>query len=138
MTKLTKGYLTDLTHQIIGAAIDVHKEMGPGLLEKIYQACMVHELGLRGLKVQAQQSVPVIYKGAVLDAELRYDLLVEGCIVVELKAVKDMIPFFEAQTISYAKLLHVPKSILINFTCYNIFKEGQKTFVNELYRALPD
>ena len=138
MTKLTKGYLTDLTHQIIGAAIDVHKEMGPGLLEKIYQACMVHELGLRGLNVQAQQSVPVMYKGVVLDAELRYDILVEGCIVVELKAVKDMIPFYEAQAISYAKLLHVPKSILINFTCYNIFKEGQKTFVNELYRNLPD
>jgi GxxExxY protein len=138
MTKLTKGYLTDLTRHIIGAAIEVHKEMGPGLLEKVYQACMVHELGLRGLRVTAQQSVPVIYKGIALDAELRYDILVEDCIVVELKATQDMIPYFDAQTMSYARLLHVPKSILINFTCTNIFREGQKTFVNDLYRALPD
>jgi GxxExxY protein len=138
MTKLTKSYLTDLTRQIIGAAIEVHKEMGPGLLEKVYEVCMIHELGLRGIKVESQQTIPVIYKGVVLDAELRYDLLVEDCILVELKAVLQMIPLFDAQAMSYAKLLHVPKSVLINFTCSNIFKEGQKTFVNELYRVLPD
>ncbi len=138
MKKLTKSYLTQLTHEIIGAAIEVHKEMGPGLLEKVYEACMVHELGLRNIKVKTQEKVPICYKGVYLDADLRYDLLVEDCIVVELKAVKDMIPIFDAQSMSYAKLLGVPKSILINFTCTNIFYKGQKTFVNELFKELPD
>ena len=138
MKRLTKKYLTDLTYDIIGAAIEVHKEMGPGLLEKVYEVCMIQELGLRGIKVKSQQSVPVIYKGVPLDAELRYDLLVDDCIVVELKAVVEMMPVFEAQAMSYAKLLKMPKAILINFTCTNIFQKGQKTFVNELFSALPD
>ena len=116
MKELTKKYLTDLTYDIIGAAIEVHKEMGPGLLEKVYEVCMIQELGLRGIKVKSQQSVPVIYKGVPLDAELRYDLLVDDCIVVELKAVVEMMPVFEAQTMSYAKLFKMPKSIIINFT----------------------
>ena len=77
MKKLTKAYLTKLTKEIIGAAIEVQKEMGPGLLEKVYEVCMIHELGLRGIKVQSQQTIPVVYKGIALDAELRYDLLVE-------------------------------------------------------------
>ena len=138
MKRLTKKYLTDLTYDIIGAAIEVHKEMGPGLLEKVYEVCMIQELGLRGIKVKSQQSVPVIYKGVPLDAELRYDLLVDDCIVVELKAVVEMMPVFEAQAMSYAKLLKMPKAILINFTCTNIFQKGQKTFVNVLFSALPD
>lgn len=99
---------------------------------------MIHELELRGIKVKSQQSIPVCYKGAVLNAELRYDLLVEDCIVVELKAVMDMIPLFDAQVLSYARLLDVPKAMLLNFTCSNIFKEGQKTFVTDLFHFLPD
>jgi len=138
MKRLTKSYLKQLTYEIIGAAIEVHKEMGPGLLEKVYEVCMIQELGLRGIKVTSQQTVPVIYKGVQLDADLRYDLLVEDCIVVELKAVMEMIPLFEAQVMSYARLLEVPKAMLINFTCTNIFKEGQKTFVNDLFRLLPE
>jgi GxxExxY protein len=138
MKELTKSYLKELTYEIVGAAIEVHKEMGPGLLEKVYEACMIHELGLRGLKVTTQQKIPIRYKGVYLDADLRYDLLVEDSIVVELKAVLEMIPIFEAQVMSYAKLLEVPKAMLINFTCNNIFKEGQKTFVNDLFRFLPD
>lgn len=138
MKKLTKSYLRQLTYEIIGAAIEVHREMGPGLLEQVYEICMIHELGLRGLKVTRQQAIPVMYKGVQLDVDLRYDLLVEDCIVVELKAVKEMHPLFEAQVISYARLLQVPKAILINFTCTNIFKEGQKTFVNDLFRFLPE
>ena len=138
MKKLTKKYLTELTHEIIGAAIEVHTEMGPGLLEKVYEVCMIEELKLRGIKVKSQQTIPVVYKGITLDAELKYDLLVEDCIIVELKAVKEMIAIFEAQAMSYAKLLHVPKAILINFTTTNIFYKGQKTFVNEIFRLLPD
>jgi GxxExxY protein len=138
MAKLTKRKLNELTYQIIGTAIEVHREMGPGLLEKVYEVCMIQELKLRGIKVQSQQSVPVVYKGVRLDADLRYDLLVEDCIVVELKAVMELIPLFEAQVMSYARLLEVPKAILINFTCTNIFKEGQKKFVNDIFRLLPD
>jgi GxxExxY protein len=138
MKNLTKSYLKELTYEIIGAAIEVHKEMGPGLLEKVYEVCLIHELELRGIKVKSQQIVPVCYKGAILNAELRYDLLVEDCIVVELKAVMEMIPLFDAQVMSYARLLEVPKAMLLNFTCSNIFKQGQKTFVNDLFRLLPD
>lgn len=138
MEKLTKTYLKKLTYEIIGAAIEVHKEMGPGLLENVYEVCMVHELELRGIQVERQKKIPIRYKGKVLDAELRYDLLVEDCIVVELKAVLEMIPIFEAQAMTYAKLLEVPKAILINFTCENIFNKGQKTFVNEFFRLLPE
>ena len=138
MKELTKSYLRALTYEIVGSAIEVHKEMGLGLLEKVYEVCMIQELILRGIKVTSQQTIPVIYKGVALDAELRYDLLVENCIIVELKAVLQLVPLFEAQAMSYAKLLHVPKAVLINFTCANIFKEGQKTFVNDLFRALPN
>ena len=130
--------MKELTYEIIGAAIEVHKEIGPGLLEKIYEECMVYELELRGIKLTKQQRIPIKYKNKILDADLRYDLLVENCIVVELKAVLKMIPIFEAQAMTYARLLEVPKSMLINFTCENIFKEGQKTFVNEFFHFLPE
>lgn len=116
----------------------MHKEMGPGLLEQVYEECMAFEMELHGLKITRQQSVPIKYKGNLLRTELRYDLVVEDCIVVELKAVKEMNPIFEAQVISYAKLLEVPKAILINFTCGHLYKEGQKSFVNEYFRVLPD
>ena len=138
MRRLTKKHLKELTYEIIGAAIEVHKEMGPGLLESVYEICMEQELKLRNIKVERQKPISIIYKGVKLETELRYDLLVDECIVVELKAVLEMIPIYKAQIMSYARLLKVPKAILINFTCGNIFKEGQQTFVNELFRLLPD
>ena len=101
-------------------------------------AFLEYELTLRGFKVARQQSVPVIYKGIKLDAVLRYDLLVDDCIVVELKAVTEMHPVFDAVIMAYMRLLQKPKGILINFCCQNIFHDGQKTFVNEIYRDLPD
>ena len=137
MKKLTKTYLDDLTYEVIGAAIEVHQELGPGLLESVYETCMMHELELRGIKAQRQASVPINYKGKIINADLKCDLLVEDCLVVELKAVLQLLPIFEAQVITYSRLLKVPKALLINFTCTNIFKEGQKTFVNEYYRLLP-
>ncbi len=138
MSKLTKSYLRELTYEIIGAAIEVHKELGPGLLEKVYEECMVYELELRGITVTRQQTIPINYKGKILDAKLQYDLLVEDCIVVELKAALEIIPLFHAQAMTYARLLKVPKSMILNFTCQNIFKEGQVTFVNEYFRNLPE
>ncbi|MCW8961133.1 MAG: GxxExxY protein [Ignavibacteriaceae bacterium] len=135
---MTKKYLNELTYQIIGSAIEVHKELGPGLLESVYHKCLKQELSIRNIKFLSEQVVSVNYKGLELDAELRCDLIIEDVIVVELKAVDAIAPVFEAQLLTYMKLLQKPKGILINFNCANIFKEGQKTFVNELFRKLPE
>lgn len=134
---ITQKYLDELTYTIVGCAIEVHKQLGPGLLESVYEKCFVHELGLRGLKYQSQQKVPVTYKDIKLDAELRFDVLIENLIIVELKAIDGILPIHEAVLLTYLRMLSKPKGILINFNCTNIFKEGQKTLVNELYAALP-
>ena len=136
--RLSKNTLDDLSYEIIGAAIEVHKILGPGLLEKNYEKALLHELQLRGLKTKDQQVVEVPYKGIMLDCELRYDVLVEDLIVVENKATLDIHPVFEATLLSYMKHLKRPKGILFNFHVRNLFKEGQKTFVNEYFAILPD
>ncbi|HRJ28757.1 MAG TPA: GxxExxY protein [Cyclobacteriaceae bacterium] len=135
---MTKKFLDDLTYKIIGAAIEVHKDLGPGLLESVYQKCLKQEFFLRELRYSSELLVPVQYKGFEMDTELRCDFLVEDSIVVELKAVDALAPVHEAQILTYMKLLQKPKGILINFNCANLFKEGQRTFVNELFRKLPD
>lgn len=135
---LTKKYLNDLTYEVIGAAIEVHKTIGPGLLEGVYHQCLMEELSQRDIHYQTELTVPVYYKGLELDADLRCDLYIENCLVVELKAVQEMSPVFEAQLLTYMNLLEAPKGILINFFCKNLFKEGQKTFVNEYFRNLSD
>lgn len=135
---MTKKQLDELTYQIIGAAIEVHKVIGPGLLESVYHKCLKQEFVLRKLSYQSEFIVPIEYKGIETQADLRCDFLIENVIVVEIKAVEVMVPIFEAQLLTYMKLLEKPKGILINFNCINIFKEGQKTFVNDLYRVLPE
>ena len=135
---VTIKYLDELTYKIIGCAIEVHRELGTGLLESIYEKCFIHELKLKNLSYISQQTIPLDYKGIILDCELRYDVLVEDLIIVELKATNLIHPIFDAQTMTYMKLLQKPKGILINFNCSNIFKEGQKTFVNEYFKNLPD
>lgn len=133
----TQKQINDLTYKIIGYAIEVHKELGPGLLESIYEKCLAHLLQLNGHKVSRQQVVPINFQGLYLDCDLRYDLLVDELIVVELKTVDEFHPVHEAKLLTYLKLLKKPKGILINFNCTNIFKEGQKTLVTEYYRDLP-
>lgn len=133
----TQKYLNNLTYALIGCAIEVHKELGPGLLESVYGKCYLAELFNRGIQFISQLNVPVIYKGKHLDTELRLDVLVENVIIVELKAVEVLHPLYDAQLLTYMKLLQKPKGFLINFNCTNIFKEGQKTLVNELYASLP-
>jgi len=134
---MTQKYLNELTHTIIGAAIEIHKELGPGLLESIYEKCLTHLLKKKGLQLMMQQKIPLIFRGLYLDCDLRFDLLVENCIIVEIKAVDGLLPIHEAQLLTYLKLLSKPKGILINFNCTNIFKEGQKTMVTELFASLP-
>lgn len=135
--QITQKYLDELTYKIIGCAIEVHKHLGPGLLESVYEKCFTHELGLRGLDYKSQQKIPISYKDIYLDAELRFDVLVENLIIVELKAIDGILPIHEAVLLTYLKMLSKPKGIIINFNCTNIFKEGQKTLVNEFYAALP-
>lgn len=135
--KFTKTKLDLLTYEIIGAAIEVHSQLGPGLLESIYHECMTIELEKRGLLIENEMTIPVYYDNQKLETRLRCDLYVNNSIVVELKSVKQFEPVFDAQLYTYMKLLKAPKGILINFNCVNIFKEGQRTLVNEIFRTLP-
>jgi GxxExxY protein len=135
--QLTKIYLKELTYQVIGSAIVVHSALGPGLLESIYHKCLEQELKLRGIKYVSQLDIPIVFKGIELNAGLRPDLVIENCLITELKAIDDILPIHKAQLLTYMKLLEMPKGILINFNCSNIFKEGQKTLVNHFYTDLP-
>lgn len=134
---INKKYLDALTYQIVGAAIEVHKIMGKGLFESVYHQCLKEELTQRNINFMTEMKIPVVYKGKLLDIDFRCDLLIEQCIVVELKSTNEMTNVFDAQLLTYMKLLKCPKGILINFNCNNIFKEGQKTFVNEFFSLLP-
>ena len=132
--EITKTYLKDLIYRVTGAAIEVHKSLGPGLLESVYHKCLKHELSLREIKFKSELIVPVNYKGLQLDTELRCDLFVEDILPVELKATEEISPINEAQILTYMKLFKVPEGLLINFNVTNLFIEGQRTYVNELYR----
>jgi len=138
MAALSKSFFKSLVYNVNGAAIDVHKALGPGLLEKIYHKCMLHELTIRGIEYKTELQIPVSYKGLHLTSDFRADLLIEDCLVVELKSVETVLPIFESQLLTYMKLLQVPMGLLINFNVSHLFKEGQKTFVNELYRNLEE
>ncbi|AWG20928.1 GxxExxY protein [Flavobacterium faecale] len=135
---LTKSYLKDLVYQVNGAAIEVHKSIGPGLLECVYHQCLKKELELRQINFVSELSIPLIYKGCELDSKLRCDLLIEKALVVELKSVTEFSPIYEAQVLSYMNLLRAPIGLLINFNVKNIYYEGQKTLVNEIYSKLKD
>lgn len=134
---MTKKYLDELTYKIIGCAIEVHKHLGPGLLESVYEKCFTRELWLKGIEYKSQLVVPLVYKGLLLDAQLRFDVLVEDVILVELKASDGLLPIHEAILLTYMRMLEKPKGLLINFNCTNIFKNGQKTLVNEMYQQMP-
>jgi GxxExxY protein len=106
---------TVLSRQVIGAGIEVHRILGPGLLESIYEKCLRHELELRGLRVLQQSEVRIEYKGFEFVEQLRFDLLVEDCLLVEVKAVLETLPIHKAQLLSYMKLLDIPVGLLMNF-----------------------
>ncbi len=135
--KITKKEVTKLSYKIVGCAINVHKELGPGLLESVYERCLKHELELQGLKVNQQVKVPIEYKGLELDADLRLDLLVNDTIIIEIKTVENLLPVHEAQLLTYMKLLEKPQGLLINFYTDNITK-SMKPFVNEFFKNLDD
>ena len=134
---MTKKQVTQLSYEITGCAIAVHKALGPGLLESVYQKCLTYELIKRGYSVLQQLAVPVNYDELVIDTELRLDLLVNDIVVVELKAIEVVLPVHEAQILTYMKLLRKPQGLLINFFTKNI-TSTLKPFVNEYFKALPD
>ena len=104
-----------LTGDIIAGAIEVHRDKGPGLIESIYERCLLRELELRNLTAVNQRVVKIEYKGLVFEEPLRFDILVEDCILIELKAVRELLPIHQAQLLSYMKLLNVPLGLLINY-----------------------
>lgn len=138
MKNVTRSYLSELTYLVNGAAIEVHKILGPGLLESVYHDCLKHELSLRNVNFVSEMLVPLTYKGLALEVGLRCDLLVEECLVVELKAVESILPIHEAQILTYMNILQAPKGLMLNFHCMNIYKQGQKTYVNRLFSQLQD
>lgn len=136
--RVTKKFIDQITYDIIGCAIEINKELGPGLLESTYEKCLIYLLKKKGYKVESQLSVPIKFREISIDEGYRLDLLVEGLIIVEIKAVKELSDLHEAQLLTYINLSKMPKGILINFNTKNIFYEGQRTFVTKEYEALPD
>jgi GxxExxY protein len=118
-----------LTEAIIGAAIEVHREMGPGLLESVYQKCLLHELRLRQIECQPQARLPIIYRGEIIaEDDLVMDLYFPGRLVVELKAVEKLLPIHEAQLLTYLRLSKTHTGLLINFNV-RLLKDGLKRMV---------
>jgi len=104
-----------LAEQVVEAAVKVHRALGPGLLEGVYEKCLAHELGLRGIAVRSQLIVPIVYEGLLLESGLRLDLLVDGLVVLELKAVEKILPVHDAQILSYLKLAGLHLGFILNF-----------------------
>ena len=120
---------SELTFRIIGAAIEVHRHLGPGLLEGTYRTCLVQQLADQGLEAQAEVEIPVTYKGRDTGTYYRADLIVAKSVVVELKAVEMLLPVHSAQMLSYLKLTSLPVGLLINFNVRSL-KAGVRRFVN--------
>jgi GxxExxY protein len=118
----------ELTHAIIGAAIEVHRSLGPGLLESVYEECLVRELTLRGIPVARQKPIPLVYKDLKLECGYRLDLLVAGRVVVEIKAIESIAPIHESVMLTYLRLSEVPLGPLINFHV-PVLKDGIRRFV---------
>jgi len=123
--------LNDITGSILSAAIEVHRALGPGLLESIYVTCVQYELATRGLRFVSQQAVPVVYKSAKLDSAYRVDLVVEDLVVVEIKCVDAIAPVHKAQVLTYLKLTGCPAGLLINFNAAMLM-DGVRRLINPL------
>ncbi len=118
-----------LTDEILGSAIEVHRSLGPGLLESAYETCLAYELAERGINVERQKSLPVVYREVRLEAGYRLDLLVNGLVIVEVKAVERLLPIHDAQLISYLRLSGCSLGLLINFNV-KLLKHGIRRLVN--------
>jgi len=133
---MTKREITHLSYQITGYAIKVHKALGPGLLESIYETCLLYELEKNGHAVRQQVFIPVIYDDLKINTDLKLDLFVDDSVVIELKTVESLLPVHEAQILTYMKLLKAPQGLLINF--FTDITKTMKPFVNEYFNMLQD
>jgi GxxExxY protein len=126
--KNTSRQFSLLSNKIIGCAIEVHRHLGPGLLESTYQQCLAHELRINGIELEIEHPLPVVYKDIRLDCGYRIDLLVENEIILELKSVEKIAPIHEAQLLTYLKLAKVKQGFLINFNVRRL-KDGLKSYI---------
>jgi len=129
VTEATEKSVNGLTEKIIGAAIEVHRELGPGLLESAYEECLAHELTLRRVPFKRQQSLPITYKAVKLDCGYRLDLLVEQRVIVEIKAVERIIPIHQSQLLSYLRLSRIKWGLLLNFNV-PVLRQGIRRMAN--------
>jgi len=134
--EITKKYINELTYKIIGACIEVHKVVGPGLYEDVYHQCLEREFDLLGLKYESELEIPLLYKDLKINCKVKCDFLIEDLIVLEIKSVEQFHKIHKAQTMNYMNLLKVPKSILVNFNVYNLYHEGTATFVSKDFETL--
>ncbi|WHF50950.1 GxxExxY protein [Chryseobacterium gotjawalense] len=134
---VTKKQVTQLSYDITGFAIKVHKNLGPGLLERIYETCLKFELERNGYSVKQQVTANIVYDGLLMETTLKLDLLVNDLVIVELKTVEELKPVHQAQLLTYMKLLEKPQGLLFNFFTDKITK-SMKPVVNEYFTSLPD
>ncbi len=134
---ITQKYVNELAYEIVGCAIEVHRNLGPGLLESIYEKCLIHELRNNGFEVNSQVTIPLNYKGVDLNSNLKLDLIVDNLILIELKAVETVLPVLKAQLLTCLKLTGKPKGLLINFNCENITRDGLVSLVTNEFAKLP-
>ena len=127
----------EITGKIIKCAIEVHKNLGAGLLESVYAKCLEHEFKENGIRYKREVEIPFNYKGEQIDCKVKCDFLIENLIVLELKSVNDIHNIHKAQTMNYMNLLQVHKAILVNFNVYNLYNEGTETFVSRNFENLP-
>lgn len=125
----TKETYNKISSAIIGSSIEVHKELGPGLLESVYEYCLMDELQIRGLNAKQQVKLPIVYKGKQLDKDFFIDILVEDIVIIELKAVEVLLPVHEVQLLTYLKLADKKLGLLINFNV-PVLKEGIRRKIN--------
>lgn len=133
---ITQKYITDLTYIINGACIEVHKILGPGLAETVYHKALEKEFDLRNIEFKSEFIIPVIYKDEPLNCDFKCDFLIEKLVVLEIKAVSQILDIHKSQILNYMNLLKVPKGILVNFNVKNLYHLGQETFINRYFDEL--
>ena len=134
--KKTQKIINDLAYKGVGCAIEVHSELGPGLLESVYEKCLCYELKQNNITFKNQVDIAIKYKQTKIKSNLRLDILIEDLIIVELKAIEKLLPIHQAQLLTYLKLTGLPKGLLINFNTKNISKDLIPLVTNE-YAILP-
>jgi len=133
---LTQKIINEISFQIVSCSIEVNKELGPGLIESIYEKCLIYELQKNGFEVKSQLILPIKYKNQIIESGLRIDLLINDIVIVELKAVDIIIPMYKAQLLTYLKLSGKPKGLLINFNCTNI-TQNLVPLVTDVFSSFP-